>query len=296
MSNNSILKDTHNHHDALAGLQNKPFVRTKIIGGYDAYCDKNGVTRFGEVAFETENMIVLGGAQFTLEKLFGVNQGFKVKYLHELTDSDPGSNTLPRPKFKSPSGSVKESDALVCLFGVGIGGSGESMSSVKSVEYREREIFDMIPIRLTDEPDTVNKLDNPMYFGKVETDGKTAFYLKKFEPFASSDGSTISPIKVLKKDAEGDEDGAAVDDKLYTGENEAIETFIELTLKLSKNDVREYFESNIESARINSIGLFTGVKDGDDYTYCKLFSKLNINNEMLTLSKDLTIVYRIYTS
>ena len=76
-----------------------------------------------------------------------------------------------------------------------------------------------------------------------------------------------------------------------------------MILKISKKDVRDYFElyGDIEQCRINSIGLFTGAKrtlpDGtEDYQQVKLFSKLNIPNEMLTLKKDLTIVYRIYTN
>ena len=76
-----------------------------------------------------------------------------------------------------------------------------------------------------------------------------------------------------------------------------------MILKINKKDCREFFEINgeIEAARVNSIGLFTGVKSTNEYgepeyKQVKLFSKLNIPNEMLVLSKDITIVYRIYTS
>ncbi|MGV7535337.1 hypothetical protein PJM52_29320, partial [Mycobacterium kansasii] len=50
----------------------KPGFRTEIIGGYDPYVDRNGVTQLGETLFETENSIVLGGALFVLEKVFGI--------------------------------------------------------------------------------------------------------------------------------------------------------------------------------------------------------------------------------
>ncbi len=76
-----------------------------------------------------------------------------------------------------------------------------------------------------------------------------------------------------------------------------------MILKIKKKDCREFFEMNgeIEAARVNSIGLFTGILSQNefgelDYKQVKLFSKLNIPNEMLVLSKDITIVYRIYTS
>ena len=54
-------------------------------------------------------------------------------------------------------------------------------------------------------------------------------------------------------------------------------------------------------SRTYSIGLFTGHLSTNeygelDYKQVKLFSKLNIPNEMLVLSKDITIVYRIFTN
>ena len=88
-----------------------------------------------------------------------------------------------------------------------------------------------------------------------------------------------------------------------TNRTEPIETFVELILKINKKDCREYFEINgeIEASENKLIGLFTGIlstneKGEPEYKQVKLFSKLNIPNEMLVLSKDITIVYRIYTS
>ena len=58
---------------------------------------------------------------------------------------------------------------------------------------------------------------------------------------------------------------------------------------------------NVEQTRINSIGLFTGIladttAGQKDYKDVRMFSKLNINNEMLQNLKTLTFIYRIYTS
>ncbi|MGL5328771.1 MAG: hypothetical protein ACRDD7_05850, partial [Peptostreptococcaceae bacterium] len=134
------------------------------------------------------------------------------------------------------------------------------------------------------------------WFKRPETDGKTSYFLKSFE--------NKPTIKVLWKDGEEGEDGSEVQSGVHnTTRTEPIETFIEMVLRITKKDVREYFEINgdIESARVNSVGLFTGIltdmPDGTkDYKQVKLFSKLNIPNEMLVLSKDMTLVYRIYTS
>lgn len=269
--------------------QNKPFARTRIIGGYDAYKDKNGVTQFGEVVFDTENMIVLGGSLFTLEKVFGVASSLPVETLNNLMNIANSGSPI-----------VTKANEFVCLFGVGTGGAGESITDVKDVKYYEREIIDMIPLRQTANELASGEADKYWFKKQIDVGGiaKTQYYLKKFE--------TDPEIRVLWRDAEGDEDGSEVGENVWnTPESNTtpIETFIELTLQINKKDCREYFDDlgNVEVSRINSIGLFTGVKgtlgDGtEDYKDVRLFSKLNINNEILTLSKDLTIAYRIYTS
>lgn len=251
-------------------------LRTKIMG-----LD----TLTGEKLFETENQIVLGGGLFILEKLFNVEAPIKVDYLNDIM----GIAT------DSPLEEIYPKETKVCLFGVGTGGCGDASKSVKDVKYYEREIFDMVPFRVTDE-ELVGADEGKYWFRRPEADGKISYFLKVFE--------NEPEIKVLWKDGEEGEDGSEVASGVHnTTRTEPIETFIELILKVNKKDVREFFEINgdIESARINSIGLFTGnlqrLDDGSmDYKQVKLFSKLNIPNEMLVLSKDITVVYRIYTS
>lgn len=250
--------------------------RTKIIG-----LD----TLTGEQLFEEENQIVLGGALFILEKIFNVEAPILVDYLNNImgiANDQPISEVYPK-------------DTCVCLFGVGTGGCGDSSKSVVDVKYYEREIFDMVPFRVTDE-ELVGADKDKYWFRRPEADGTTSYFLKGFEQKPE--------IKVLWKDGEEGEDGSEVQSGVHeTSRTEPIETFVELILKINKKDVREYFERNgdIESARVNSIGLFTGnlqqLPDGSfDYKQVKMFSKLNIPNEMLVLSKDITIIYRIYTS
>lgn len=251
-------------------------LRTKIIG-------LDSLTK--EKLFETENKIVLGGALFILEKLFNIEAPINVDYINNIM----GIATENPIEEKYPK------NTCVCLYGVGIGGCGDSSLSVVNVNFYEREIFDMVPFRVTDEE--LNDVDKQKYwFKRQESDGKTSYFLKTFEQ--------EPVIKVLWKDGEKDEDGSEVSTGVHdTVRTEPIETFVELVLKITKKDVREYFELNgdIDAARINSIGLFTGIKstlsDGtEDYKQVKLFSKLNIPNEMLILQKDMTIIYRIYTS
>ena len=274
-----ILKDNVNQKDIIMPhriVSKQGNIRTKIIG-------LDTLTK--EVLFESTNQIVLGGAMFILEKLFNVEAPITVDYL----------NNIMGIAAENPIEEKYPKNTAVCLFGVGIGGCGDSSLSVVDVNFYEREIFDMVPFRVTD--DELNEEDQTKYwFKRRESDGRTSYFLKTFEQ--------DPVIKVLWKDGDEDEDGSEVSSGVHdTQRTEPIETFVELILKITKKDVREYFEinGNIEEARINSIGLFTGIKqpmsDGsEDYKQVKLFSKLNIPNEMLVMNKDMTIIYRIYTS
>lgn len=287
MSSKKIeLNDKVNNHDEIMNGKIKPMrlennkqdkvLRTKIIG-----LD----TLTGEKLWESENQIVLGGALFILEKVFNAEAPIFVDYLNNMMGINTGE----------PIEEIYPKDTCVCLFGVGIGGCGDAYTSVADVKYYEREIFDMIPFRITDEEFTGADVDK-YWLKRYEDDGKVSYFLKSFESPAE--------IRVLWKDGEEGEDGSEVDSGVHNTERtEPIETFVEMILKVNKKDCREFFEinGNIEAARINSIGLFTGILSTNeygepDYKQVKLFSKLNIPNEMLVLSKDITIVYRIYTS
>lgn len=285
--NIKFLKDSMSAFDTIDTSGGAPKViskqqktlRTKVTG----YLGDN-INPFDEKIFDEENQIVIGGALFILEKVFGVEPNLYVDYLNNIMGiaTDDMSTDL-------------YADTHVCLFGVGVGGCGDSIRSVKDVNFVEREIFEMVPFRITDED--LNPSEQKKYFFKMEKDNKTHYYLKTFEQ--------QPVIKALWKDSDDqDEDGSEVEGGVHEStRTEPIETFVEMILKISKKDVRDYFElyGDIEQCRINSIGLFTGAKrnlaDGTtDYQQVKLFSKLNIPNEMLTLKKDLTIVYRIYTN
>lgn len=241
---------------------------------------------FGNKLFTTSNRLVLGGALFTLEKLFGVKAGVNVDYVNDIMGIATGGPAVTE---------IYPKDNVVCLFGLGTGGAGDTITSVYDVSTKEREIFQPIPFRYTS---TLTADEKAKYYfaKKDDASGKTAYYLKKFD---------MAPqIKVLWDDGVDDADGTPVQSGVHTStRTDEIETFVELTLRVDKKDCREWFEANgqIEKTRFNSIGLFTGVLSDAgngtmDFKQVKLFSKFNINNEMLTMSKGLTIIYRIYTT
>ena len=288
MSNLVNLNDTFKCSDNTKGM-----FRTKVIAGYDPFVDKNGVTRFGEVVFERSNMIVLGGSTFALEKLFGKKLDDSVDYLDNFIQAeDETFQGISNGNTTSPSISYPEDGTVVCLFGAGIGGASETGETVYAVNYNEREINKMIPFRQTSSNTLLN--DGTYYFMKpVTINGETKYryYLKAFDE---------SEIKVLYESTVAGQDGNPVTlSSAYSSANTtSVETFVELTFKITQEDFREYFAalSTQKTPYINSIGLFTAVKQGNDYRQVKLFSKLNFNNEYLNAGKDMTIKYRIYTN
>ena len=110
-------------------------------------------------------------------------------------------------------------------------------------------------------------------------------------------------IKVLWKDGEEGEDGSEVESDVHnTSRRDLIEAFVEMRLKLTKKDVREWFDvnGNIQLSRINTIALFTGkrveIAPGKfDYVNVKMFSKLNLDNEPLTNTKEIKHSHIVFT-
>jgi len=267
----------------------RPVFHTKIIA--------EGFNEFGEKLFSKDlghNETVLGGAITVLEKLWNVNSTLKVASINNLLGIN---DIVPLPESSATA------DDIVCLWGVGIGGSGDAFDSVRPVHFYERELGQngytdqMIPFRVVNEPFASTDANFEKYYMMRKRDDEFyEYYLKRFE---------IDPvIKVLWKDGAEGEDGTEVSPDVYnTTRTDEIETFVEMHCMIDAKDIHEYFEhlGQTSMSRINSIGLFTGrrteLPNGTiDYTNVKLFSKLNFNNESLVNAKTILYKYRVYVS
>ena len=266
----------------------KPVFRTCIT--------RLAYNEFGECIAEDEfhNETVLGGALTVLEKLWGITAPLKIASINNLL----GINDTV-----SLADSSATNEDTVCLWGVGIGGSGDAFTAVKQVHFYERELGqnghtdEMIPFRVVSEPFSSTDPNYSQYYMLHQRDdGYFEYYFKKFE---------IDPIiKILWKDGAEGEDGSEVGDDVHnTSRTDDIEAFVEMHCKVDVKDIREYFEhlGMTQMTRINSLGLFTGrytkLDDGRyDYTNVKLFSKLNFNNEALLNAKTILYKYRVYVS
>lgn len=248
---------------------------------------------FGECLFEDlHNETVLAGALTVLEKLWKVKSSLKIATINSLM----GINDI----VDIADSSANDEDHI-CLWGIGIGGCGDTLNSIRTVNFYERELGQnghtdqMIPFRVVEEPFASTDPNYSKYFMKRERpDGYYEYYLKAFE--------NVPVIRSLWKDGEEGKDGSEVEEDVHnTTRDDDLEVFVEMHCKLDLKDVHEYFEhlGQPNMTRVNTIGLFTGRKtemgDGSiDYTNVKLFSKLNMDNEPLKNAKTILWKYRVF--
>ena len=265
---------------------------------------------------KSSNMVVIGGAQYAMEKIFGVpGDQIPIPTMYDENGIGIENSTPVTDNFLTPDGvqtAIYRHGNIVQLMGIGITGTAENDITVYPVDYREKNINlntvnadgkqvtgVMLPFRYTTE--VLSASERKQYFGKkTADDGNVGYYLKRFE--------ALPTIKHVWKTGEDVDDETLVNpDDVWeniVGLN-AVESFTEIVLKISRKDVKEWFISLEQEARtrFNTIALFTGeyVRSEDpadygDYRDVRMFSKLCIPVEYLTLAKDINILYRIYSS
>lgn len=295
------------------------WARTEVIGGFGDFVKAQspfGKTSLTDVSWHEENMVVIGGVQYTMEQIYGEKcTQIEIPTLYSETGIGHPDSLPPTDTYETPDGNktiLYRPGNKVLLFGVGITGTAENDITVHPTDYREKSIEmakvstdgltirgNMVPFRYT--AAQLTELERKRYFGKKTfTDGTIGYYLKKFEQPAQ--------IKHIWKTGEEYEKETLVSSadvwENNTGIN-AVETFTEMLLRVSKKDVKEWF-INLEQkdrTRINTLALYSGefyrTDENDidgDYRDVRLFSKLNIPVEFLVLNKDLNIIYRVYGS
>lgn len=330
MSNNILLKDNlslkkDNINISKPGL----WARTEVIVGRGYHSNRMGKSYLDEVDFTKENTVPIGGVQYALEQIFGINASAKSSSIQVPnmynTLGIGAPDVTPVTQYKIPKLNDQGAQVIntvtydpghfVQLFGVGVTGTAENNITVHKVGYRENSIEmsistsdgtldgSMYPFRFTES--ILSEVDRQKYFGKKLdlSSGKTGYYLKRFEQ-----DPEIKHIWKTSDTMDTEDEIPLTQDSVWDySRDDAVESFIECHLRITKNDIKEYFDylEMPESCRINCIALFNGIytesamADGDqfgDYANVRLFSKLNIPTEHLSLQKDLEIIYRIYGS
>lgn len=267
-------------------------IRGEVLIGKNVTIDpKTGISVLGETIFRKDfepNEILLSGSIFALEKMFNVSCGVNIEYLNNIMNI---GTTGPVITEKYPK------DNGICLWTIGLGGCGDNRKDIKHVFQQQRQLDQIIPFRVVEEPfregtDEYNKY----YLMRQEDDGRFAYYGKRF--------ANTPVIQPLWKDASNDEDGSPVVESDYTStRNTPIEVFAECICIIEKEDFREYFElyDDIDDARFNEIGLASGILSTVDsgraeYKQVHQVSCCHFTNEPLHMEKDMTIVYRWYSA
>lgn len=342
---NRLLKDKLSFSSKVSENARKPvqshglWARTEIIGSYDEIeRDKNGIAHFvkkiptgvsalgetlfrkekGDILFTRSNMVTIGGCQFAMEMLYGVEASqFDIPTLYDQSGIGKENSSSVVTTYDTPTGSrsvIYDPGNYVQLFGVGTTGTAANDVTVYSVDYRENSIEgdrvvigrdneqlsiagQMIPFKHTSE--ALIDAEQKQYFGK-KTDGDvTSYYLKRFEK-----DPEIRHIWKTGDDIDNETAISSADVWANVNGTNAVESFVQCELRITKHDVKEWFISlgQEDLTRINTIALYTGqyVKNEDgtigDYRDVRLFSKLYIPVEYLSLSKDLNLIYRVYTA
>lgn len=247
----------------------------------------------GEYIFKgLKNKVIVSGSGFIGRHLFDLME-------EEVT---PSYNTvfgeaMYTPETDEPPVDIDahtlatKDNEKVLLFCVGIDGCGSENSQVYPVDYRKWIAPDnLIPFRFQLGSNDISDELRETYFGRTEINGGEylAYYFKRFEGH---------PVLVQQY-----VDGTPIDENVFESPKlDSAETYVELNLKITKEDIRDYFIATvgIDEARINTVSLcYAYPVEEDGHLYFKdihPMTKLNIPNEQLIdVTKGIEIIYHIY--
>ena len=233
-----------------------------------------------EVLLTVHNKVIIAGSQFVAQKVFNMDELVHLPTYNESLSLDESV----------PHGTTPTNVPKCCLFCCGTQGCGTESSQVYPVKYTKRiaPSGDLVPFRYQLKQNDLSDELREKYFGRKELTDRYAYYFKAFES---------DPVMYMRY-----VDGTAIDENVYDSQNETdAETFVEMSLQITKEDFRDYFRAttSINDAKINSISLLTAwyTESGGYKWYQDIISltQLNIPNEpLIDLTKGIDITYHIY--
>jgi len=246
--------------------QKKP---TKLIGRLSLI---NPVT--GKPMMHFDNDIIIPGATYVLEKMFGVRSTFGMPTLSQ--DLNVKASVAP----------TQDNLKNELIFGFTLGNGGvETPDLIKAVKFKDKTVSSIVPVRVVSTSADLSPTDQAKYAIKKQVGSNYYYYAKKFDSTAIirhlfTDGTEIPPN---------------ID---QTDTTLGLLVFGEVVLTVSPADLREWYMltyGDISSCRFNSIALVAGFLDGTDYAGVRAISKLNIPNMYLRDSEaSYTFTYKVY--
>lgn len=243
----------------------------------------------GEIIFRTKNKIIIPGSGYFARQMFDLS-GTEItpSYNEKLGLVTPSPTLTPQPEVNTKTSATQAYPKCV-MFAIGSDGCGPEDSQIYPVNYTKWiPPASLVPFRYP-----VNTMDlstalRSVYFGRSVIGSRVAYYFKRFD---------TDPVFVQQYT-----DGTPIASDVYDSvKAEDAESYVELVLKITKEDVREYFiaTTGIGDAKINTVSLLTAwpkVVDGNIYWQdIRPLTKLNIANEpLIDVSKGIDIIYHIY--
>lgn len=238
------------------------------------------------------NKTVIAGAGFTLQKLFNLDKSC-------LNSTPTYNDILALEDNDTSSAPIDETERSIIGFCVGSGGAGLEVSDVFEVPYAswitpDNLIPFMYPLQSSDSVDiNIYKGKKVVQLGNEEI--RNAYYFKTFSNTPSLVQNYVSTI--------GTGDNTISADTVYNYNSFAdkAQSYVELHLEISKNDCREFYNTNVglELARVNQLSLVYGWKsiiDGiETFQQVRPFSICNFPTEILSdREKTISIIYTLY--
>lgn len=247
----------------------------------------------GELLYEPlHNKTLIAGAALTAMKLFNFDA-------HCLSYTPTYNEELQLEGYSDNSAITDEKERIIWGFCVGQGGAGLDISDVYDVPYCSWIDKDqIIPFRY---PTTSrDDVDQATYKGKsvgFKDGGKTAYFFKTFANTPYLQQSYVSTAGTFSDNITAN--------KVYTNtaSSDMAQTTVELHLKITKTDCREYFSAFKQTPKINQISLVAGwpktVTSGGKtvvrYNEIRPFSLLHIPNEIINdTEKSISCIYTLY--
>lgn len=234
-----------------------------------------------EIIFQARNKVILPGAAFTARKHFNLA-------VDEVTPSYNDALGLDNTVHET---APSEEAEKVFLFSVGIDGGGREPSQIYPVNYGKwTNPGDLVPFRYQPLNSDLGDELRDSYFGRktYNAQKRIAYYFKAFDIEPTFHQQYV--------------DGTPIDSTVYESEKEdEIETYVELVLKITSEDCREFFNvtTGPNTARINSLQLLTAwAKEVDGKTYyqdIRPLTKLHFPLEsLIDITKSIKVIYHLY--
>ena len=276
----------------------------------------------GELIWEPlHNKTVIAGSALTAMKLFSFDRNVldNTPTYDSILKLDNGSDgtTYPTINIKDDNGNIigsfhDETQRIICGFCVGQGGAGLDISDVFDVAYASWITPDnLVPFRYP--LSTADSIDESIYKGKKSLtlpngQARNAYYFKSFSNTPNLVQNYISKVGVFSDSI------SASTVYSNTASADKARSYVELHLKITKDDCREFFiaHKGLENAKINQLSLISAWSktvpvtkmdiDGNVVTKnveylqdIRPFSLLNIPNEILSdMEKSISCIYTLY--